>query len=172
MQKTFHQKQETRVRKWYLIDCENKILGRLATFATKILKGKHRQDYTANIYENMDCVILVNADKIKVTGNKEKDKVYRHYTGYMGGLKSEAYRDLQARKPEEILKLAIVRMISQDNPQRRRIEGNLYIYSGPKHKHEAQSSDIIKIEDIGSDFYIPVPSNFNFVIDKEVPKAG
>jgi large subunit ribosomal protein L13 len=168
MQKTFHQKQETRVRKWYLIDCEDKILGRLATFAAKILKGKHRQDYTANIYENLDCVILVNAEKIKVSGNKANYKLYRHYTGYMGGLKSEVYKDLQDRKPEEILKLAIVRMISQDTPQRRQIEKNLYVYAGPEHKHEAQSKDIIKIDNIDSDFYIPVPSSFNFVIEKEV----
>lgn len=137
-------------KKWILIDAENAVVGRLASFIAMRLRGKHRPDYTPH----MDCgdnVIVINADKVKFTGNKRTDKVYYWHTGYPGGLKERtADKILDGRFPERVMKKAVQRMLPKESPLARKQLSNLRVYAGSEHPHEAQSPEIIDFQSLNS----------------------
>ena len=123
-------------RKWYVIDAEGKVLGRVATIAADLLRGKNEPTYTPHV----DCgnhVIIINADKAVLTGKKLEQKYYRHHTGYIGNLKEVQYKTLMAQRPEFAMELAIKGMIP-DNTIGRKALTRLRVYKGNEHKHEAQ----------------------------------
>lgn len=127
-------------RKWYVLDAEGKTLGRLASEAASILRGKKKPIYTPHV-DTGDYVIIINAEKIEVTGKKRKEKIYKRHTGYPGGLREITFEKLLARKPEEILRHAIKGMLPK-GPLGREMAKKLKIYAGPEHKHEAQKPEI------------------------------
>ncbi len=124
-------------KKWYIIDADGKILGRLATQIATILRGKHKLGFTPNI-DTGDYVICINASKVKVTGKKETEKVYTRYTGYPGGLKKTTLKELRAKKPEEIIYHAVKGMLPK-GPLGRKMIKKLKVYPASKHPHEAQN---------------------------------
>jgi len=139
--KTYSAKAEDIDRKWYLIDAEGEILGRLATQIATILRGKNKPNYTPSM-DLGDYVVVINADKIKVTGNKLKEKIYRYHTSYPGGLKSVVMGTLLKRKPELVMKKAVQGMIPHTKLGRAMIK-KLKIYKGNKHPHQAQKLEKI-----------------------------
>jgi len=139
--KTYSAKAEDIDRKWYLIDAEGEILGRLATQIATILRGKNKPNYTPSM-DLGDYVVVINADKIKVTGNKLKEKIYRYHTSYPGGLKSVVLGTLLKRKPELVMKKAVQGMIPHTKLGRAMIK-KLKIYKGNKHPHQAQKLEKI-----------------------------
>jgi large subunit ribosomal protein L13 len=139
--KTYSAKADDIDRKWYLIDAEGKILGRLATQIAKILRGKNKPTYTPSM-DLGDYVVVINAEKIKVTGNKLKGKIYRYHTFYPGGLKSVRLETLLNKKPEMVVKKAIQGMIPHNKLGRAMIK-KLKIYKGSEHPHQAQKLEKI-----------------------------
>lgn len=139
--KTYSAKAEDIDRKWYLIDAEGKILGRLATQIAKILRGKNKPTYTPSM-DLGDYVVVINAEKIKVTGNKLQGKIYRYHTFYPGGLKSVRLETLLNKKPELVVKKAIQGMIPHNKLGRAMIK-KLKIYKGSEHPHQAQKLEKI-----------------------------
>ncbi|WP_026486936.1 50S ribosomal protein L13 [Caldanaerobius polysaccharolyticus] len=123
-------------KKWYVVDAKDKVLGRLASRIAIILMGKHKPVYTPNV-DTGDYVIVVNADKIVLTGNKLKDKVYARHTGYPGGFKTTSYEVLMKKNPEKALYLAVKRMLPKNRLANKMIK-KLKIYRGPEHTHQAQ----------------------------------
>ena len=123
-------------KKWFLVDAEGLRLGRMSSEVAKLLIGKHKPTYTpgANVG---DAVVIINAEKVIVTGNKAKDKLYRRHSGRPGGMKIESYEELQARIPERIVEKAIVGMLPK-NSHGRKLFTHLKVYKGPEHPHEAQ----------------------------------
>ena len=136
VQKTTFVKQSTNKQGWWEVDATGKTLGRLATRVATVLMGKHKPGYTPHL-DTGDFVIVKNASKIKVTGKKLEQKEYKHYTGYMGGLKVELMGKLLARKPALIIKLAVQRMLPKGRLGRRMI-GKLRVFGGDSHPHVAQ----------------------------------
>jgi len=134
--KTYVPKKEEIKRKWCLIDAEGQILGKLAVKIAKILSGKDKPIYTPYL-DVGDFVIVINAEKIKVTGNKEEKKVYYHHSGYPGGLKKKTYEELLKEKPERIIKEAVKGMLPK-NKLGRRMFKKLKVYKGIEHPHQAQ----------------------------------
>ncbi len=134
--KTYIPRKEEIKRKWYLIDAEGQILGRLAVKIAKILAGKEKPIYTPHL-DVGDFVIVINAEKIKVTGNKEEKKVYYHHSGYPGGLKKKTYEQLLKEKPQRIIKEAVKGMLPK-NKLGRRMFKKLKVYKGIEHPHQAQ----------------------------------
>ena len=134
--KTYSAKPLEVERKWYLIDAENQTLGRLAVIIADILRGKNKPQYTPNV-DTGDFVVVVNAEKIVVSGQKETDKMYYHHTGYLGGLKSESFKDLMAKNPVKPLEKAVRGML-QHNTLGDNQFNKLKVYAGPNHPHEAQ----------------------------------
>ena len=134
--KTYHFKTQEITRQCYVIDANNKILGRIATKAAAILRGKHKAIYTPNV-DCGDVVVIINAEKVRVTGKKMTDKLYQRYTGYPGGKRILKLEELMAKRPTEVLRLAVTRMIPK-GPLGSRIKNKLRIYSGDKHPHQAQ----------------------------------
>ncbi|WP_100065035.1 50S ribosomal protein L13 [Miniphocaeibacter massiliensis] len=130
-------------RKWYVVDATDKVLGRLASEVAAILRGKNKPIFSTNI-DTGDYVIIINADKIRVTGNKAEQKVYRHHTGFPGGLKSISYNELLDKKPEKVLELAIKGMLPH-NKLGRQMYKKLKVYAGPDHNHEAQQPEVLDI---------------------------
>ncbi|MDK2897682.1 MAG: large subunit ribosomal protein [Candidatus Atribacteria bacterium] len=130
-------------RKWYLVDAEGQVLGRLAAQIAQILMGKSKPLYTPFL-DVGDFVVVVNAEKVRVTGRKMADKLYRHHTGYPGGLKEETLASLLARKPEEVIRRAVWGMIPHNRLGRKMIK-KLKIYRGPDHPHQAQNPISIQI---------------------------
>ncbi len=128
---------------WFVLDAEDKILGRVATRAAMILMGKHKPDYTPFL-KTGDHVIVVNAEKIKVTGVKEDAKMYRRHSGYPGGLHETNLRKLRAEHPERILEFAIQRMLPK-NKIGRQLATRLKVYTGAEHPHEAQTPKKIEL---------------------------
>lgn len=122
--------------KWYLLDAKGKTLGRFASEVAKILRGKHRADYTPHT-DCGDGVIVINADQIKVTGSKEAQKVYYRYTGFMGGLRAMTYRDMKSKKPTEILRRAVKGMLSKNRLGRKQMK-KLRLFVGETHEMSAQ----------------------------------
>ena len=126
-------------RKWYVVDAEGKTLGRLASEVAKVLRGKNKPTYTPFL-DCGDYVIIVNADKIAVTGKKLDQKVYYHHSGYVGGLKETKYRKLIAEKPEFAIRHAVVGMLPK-GPLGRQMAKKLKVYAGPEHEHAAQQPE-------------------------------
>lgn len=134
--KTYQAKKEDIEHKWYLVNAEGKVLGRLSTELAKILKGKNKPTYTPHV-DTGDFVIVVNAGKITLTGKKMKDKIYYHHTGYPGGIKEMNAEKLLARKPTEMIRMAVRGMLPKNSLGRQMLR-KLKIYAGPNHPHEAQ----------------------------------
>ncbi|NQV57207.1 MAG: 50S ribosomal protein L13 [Rhodospirillales bacterium] len=127
---------------WYVIDAENLVLGRLASFVAMRLRGKHKSTYTPHI-DCGDNIVIVNAEKVALTGNKLADKIYYHHTGHPGGIKAiTAGKVLAGKHPERVVIKAVERMISR-NPLGRQQMRKLHVYVGPEHKHEAQKPEAI-----------------------------
>src|SRR3990167_534342 len=121
---------------WYLVDAKGKTLGRLATQIASRLRGKHKATFTPYV-DTGDFIVVINVDKLTVTGNKAKDKFYYHHSGYIGGMKSVNFEDLQAKHPERVLELAVKGMLPK-GPLGRAMYRKLKIYVGTQHPHEAQ----------------------------------
>jgi large subunit ribosomal protein L13 len=134
--KTEVAKKETVVHDWFLVDAENLVLGRLATQIANVLRGKHKPLYTPSV-DTGDFVVVVNADKIALTGNKLADKVYYSHTGFPGGLKEINAARLMAKKPEELIRKAVKGMLPKNKLARHMIK-KLKIYAGSAHPHDAQ----------------------------------
>ena len=124
-------------RKWYVIDAEGRTLGRLASEIARVLRGKNKPQYTPHV-DVGDFVIVVNADRVVVTGKKAEQKVYRRHSGYPGGMKETSYERMLARRPEEILRKAVYGMMPKTRLARQQF-GKLKIYAGPEHPHAAQN---------------------------------
>ena len=127
-------------RKWYILGAEGKTLGHLASEAAMILRGKKKPTYTPYI-DCGDYVIVINAEKIEVTGKKAKEKIYKHHTGYPGGLREITFEKLQAKDPEEIIRHAVKGMMPK-GPMGRQMYKKLKVYAGPEHKHAAQKPEV------------------------------
>jgi large subunit ribosomal protein L13 len=141
--KTFSAKPETVKRDWYLVDAENKTLGRLATEIARRLRGKHKPEFTPHV-DTGDYIVVVNADKIRVTGRKATDKMYHHHTGYIGNLKSISFEKLQARAPGRVLEIAVKGMLPK-NSLGRAMYRKLKVYAGAEHNHAAQQPAPLEI---------------------------
>ena len=130
-------------KKWILVDAEDVVVGRLATFVAMRLRGKHRPDYTPHI-DCGDNVIIINADKVHFTGKKRSDKIYYRHTGYVGGLKeTTAGKVLDGRFPDRVMRKAVQRMLPKESPLARKQLSNLRVYAGSEHEHEAQNPEVI-----------------------------
>ncbi|MCH4890520.1 50S ribosomal protein L13 [Acidaminobacter sp. JC074] len=129
-------------RKWYVVDATDKTLGRLSTEIASRLRGKHKPIYTPHV-DCGDYIIVVNAEKIKLTGNKENQKVYRHHTGYMGGLRERSYKEMLAKHPERIIEKAVKGMLPK-NSLGRQMYTKLKVYAGPEHNHAAQKPEVLE----------------------------
>ena len=137
-------------KKWILIDAEDVVVGRLATFVAMRLRGKHLPTYTPHI-DHGDNVIIINAEKVAFTGNKRNDKVYYWHTGHPGGLKERtADKILDGRFPERVFKKAVQRMLPKESPLARKQLSNLKIYAGAEHPHAAQNPEVIDFKSLSS----------------------
>ena len=128
-------------RKWYVVDADGCTLGRLASGVASVLRGKNKPQFTPHV-DTGDYVIIVNADKIKVTGKKLEQKIYYHHSDYVGGMKETTLKEMLAKKPEKVLELAVKGMLPK-GPLGRDMYTKLFVYAGPEHKHEAQKPEAI-----------------------------
>ena len=128
-------------RKWYVVDAADQTLGRLASEVAKVLRGKNKPTYTPHM-DMGDNVIVINADKIKVTGKKLDQKVYYHHSDYVGGMKEATLREKLDKKPEQVIELAVKGMLPK-GPLGRQMFTKLHVYAGPDHKHEAQKPEVL-----------------------------
>ena len=143
MRQTTMAKEATIERKWYVVDATGLTLGRLASQVATVLRGKNKPTYTPFL-DCGDNVIVINASKVKVTGNKTSDKMYYHHTGYPGGIKSESFEKLLARKPEDVIETAVRGMLPK-GPLGRAMFRKLKVYAGETHNHVAQQPQVIKL---------------------------
>ncbi|MBS3797289.1 MULTISPECIES: 50S ribosomal protein L13 [Pseudoalteromonas] len=141
--KTFVAKPESVKRDWYVVDAEGKTLGRIATEIARRLRGKHKAEYTPHV-DTGDYIIVINAEKVTVTGNKTQDKMYYAHTGFPGGLKSINFEKLQAKKPEMIIEKAVKGMLPR-GPLGRAMYRKLKVYAGTEHNHAAQQPQVLDI---------------------------
>lgn len=141
--KTFSAKPAEVQRDWFVVDADGKTLGRLATEVASRLRGKHKPEYTPHV-DTGDYIIVVNADKIQVTGNKAQDKMYYHHTGYIGNLKETNFEKLLAKAPERVIEKAVKGMLPK-NPLGREMYRKLKVYAGPNHNHAAQQPQPLDI---------------------------
>ena len=141
MNSSYLQKPQDVERKWYVVDAADKPLGRVAATVASILRGKHLPTFTPNV-DCGDHVIVINAEKIKVTGKKMDQKVYYHHSDYVGGLKEATLREKLAKKPEQVIELAVKGMLPK-GPLGRQMFTKLHVYAGPEHKHEAQKPEVL-----------------------------
>lgn len=139
--KTFTPSAAAIERKWYVVDAADMTLGRLASEVARILRGKHKPIFTPHL-DTGDYVIVVNAEKIKVTGKKLDQKVYKHYSGYIGGLKETTLKEKLSKKPEEVIELAVKGMLPK-GPLGRQMYRKLHVYAGPDHNHAAQKPEVL-----------------------------
>ena len=128
-------------RKWYVVDAEGCTLGRLASGVASVLRGKNKPQFTPHV-DTGDYVIVVNADKIKVTGKKMDQKIYYHHSDYVGGMKETTLKEMMAKKPEKVIELAVKGMLPK-GPLGRSMYTKLFVYAGPEHKHEAQKPETL-----------------------------
>ncbi len=128
-------------RKWYVIDAQGQTLGRLASEVAKILRGKNKPEFTPHV-DTGDYVIIINAEKIKVTGRKLEQKVYYHHSDYVGGMREVNLKEKLAKKPEQVIELAVKGMLPK-GPLGRQMFTKLHVYAGPDHKHEAQKPEVL-----------------------------
>ncbi|OOF12495.1 50S ribosomal protein L13 [Salinivibrio proteolyticus] len=141
--KTFVAKPETVKRDWYVVDAEGKTLGRLATEIASRLRGKHKPEYTPHV-DTGDYIVVINAEKVTVTGRKASDKMYYSHTGYVGGIKSISFEKLIAQKPELVIEKAVKGMLPR-GPLGRAMYRKLKVYAGSEHKHAAQQPQVLDI---------------------------
>lgn len=141
--KTFMANQQTITRKWYVVDAEGKTLGRLATEVASILKGKHKPTYTPHV-DSGDYVIVVNAEKIHLTGKKWNQKTYYSHSGYYGGLTETKAKDVMAKFPTRMVEKAIIGMLPRTSLGRK-MATKLFVYAGPDHKHQAQQPESLEV---------------------------
>ncbi len=141
--KTFSAKPETVKRDWYVVDADGKTLGRLATEIARRLRGKHKPEYTPHV-DTGDYIVVINAEKITVTGNKAKDKMYYRHTGFPGGIKEISFDKLIAKKPEMVIEKAVKGMLPK-NPLGRAMYRKLKVYAGPVHQHTAQQPQVLDV---------------------------
>ena len=128
-------------RKWYVVDAEGQTLGRLASEVAKVLRGKNKPVFTPHV-DTGDYVIIVNADKIKVTGKKMEQKIYYNHSEYVGGMKETTLKEMMAKKPERVLELAVKGMLPK-GPLGRTMIKKLHVYAGPEHNHAAQKPEVL-----------------------------
>ena len=128
-------------RKWYVVDADGQTLGRLASEVAKVLRGKNKPVYTPHI-DTGDYVIIINAEKVAVTGKKLDQKVYYHHSDYVGGMKETTLKEMMSKKPEKVLELAVKGMRPK-GPVGRSMIKKLHVYAGPEHKHEAQKPEVL-----------------------------
>lgn len=129
-------------RKWYVIDAEGQTLGRLSTQVATVLRGKHKPTYTPHV-DTGDHVIIINAEKIVLTGKKLDQKKFRWHSGYIGGLKERSYRDMMQRQPEKVVMHAVKGMLPKNSLGRQMLK-KLRVYAGPEHGHQAQMPEVLK----------------------------
>lgn len=141
--KTYSAKPETVKREWFVVDAEGKTLGRLATEIASRLRGKHKPEFTPHV-DTGDYIVVINADKVAVTGAKAQDKMYYRHTGYPGGIREINFDDLQARKPGRVIELAVKGMLPS-NPLGRAMFSKLKVYAGAEHPHAAQQPKELKV---------------------------
>jgi large subunit ribosomal protein L13 len=141
--KTFVAKEDDVAKKWYVVDAKDKVLGRLATQIAMRLRGKHKPVFTPHA-DTGDFVVVLNADKVALTGKKWGKKIYYHHTGYIGGLKQITAEKLLEKKPEDLLRFAVKGMLPKNSLGRRQLK-KLKIYVGTDHPHEAQQPEILEI---------------------------
>ena len=139
--KSFIAKPQEVERKWYVVDAEGKTLGRLAAEVAMVLRGKRKPIYTPHV-DCGDYVIIINAEKVEVTGKKRKEKIYKRHTGYPGGLRVITFEKLQAKKPEEIIRHAVKGMLPK-GPLGNQMLTKLHVYAGPEHPHAAQKPETL-----------------------------
>ena len=139
--KTFMASPATIDRKWYVVDAEGKTLGRLASEVAKVLRGKNKAIFTPHI-DTGDYVIVVNADKVKVTGKKLDQKIYYHHSDYIGGMKETTLREMMNKHPERVIEYAVKGMLPK-GPLGREMYTKLFVYAGPDHKHAAQKPEVL-----------------------------
>ncbi len=130
-------------RKWYVIDAEDKVLGRLATEVANILRGKNKPIYTPHV-DTGDFVIVINAEKVKMTGNKWDDKIHASHTGYPGGRREVVYKEIREKHPERVIEYAVKGMLPKSRLGRSMF-GKLKVYAGPNHPHEAQKPEVYEV---------------------------
>ena len=128
-------------RKWYVVDAEGCTLGRLASGVASVLRGKNKPQFTPHV-DSGDYVIVVNADKIKVTGKKMDQKIYYNHSDYVGGMKETTLKEMMAKKPEKVVELAVKGMLPK-GPLGREMYTKLFVYAGPEHKHAAQKPEVL-----------------------------
>ncbi len=141
---TFMQKKETIERKWYVIDAEGKNLGRVATKAAHVLRGKHKPTFTPHV-DCGDYVIIINAEKVNLTGNKLNNKIYYNHSGYTGGLRERTASVMIKDYPEEMVERAVKGMLPKGRLGRQTYK-KLFVYKGPDHKHEAQKPEVLEVK--------------------------
>ena len=139
--KSYMASPETIERKWYVVDATGYTLGRLASEVAKVLRGKNKAVFTPHI-DTGDYVIVVNADKIKVTGKKLDQKIYYRHSEYVGGMKETTLREMMAKKPEKVVELAVKGMLPK-GPLGRQMYTKLHVYAGPEHNHQAQKPEVL-----------------------------
>lgn len=141
--KTFSAKPETVKCDWYVVDATGKTLGRLATELARRLRGKHKAEYTPHV-DTGDYIIVINAEKVAVTGKKRTDKKYYHYTGYIGGIKEASFEEMIQRHPERVIEIAVKGMLPK-GPLGRAMYRKLKVYAGSEHNHAAQQPQVLDI---------------------------
>ncbi|MCI0502319.1 MAG: 50S ribosomal protein L13 [Fusobacteria bacterium] len=142
--KTYMATPSTIERKWYVVDAQDQTLGRLASEVAIVLRGKHKPQYTPHL-DTGDNVIVINADKVKLTGNKASQKMYYRHTGYTGNLKSFTYKEMMEKFPERVIKYAVKGMVPH-NKLGRQMLTKLHVYAGSEHPHQAQQPEALEIK--------------------------
>lgn len=142
--KTYVATPENRSRTWYVVDADGQTLGRMATRIADLLRGKGKPDYTPHV-DTGDFVVVVNAEKIRVTGNKLDSKLYWRHSGYPGGIRSMTLREMLERRPEEVVRKAVKGMLPRNRLARKQLT-KLKVYAGPDHPHQAQKPETLEIE--------------------------
>ena len=146
MRQTTMAKEATIERKWYVVDAEGLTLGRLASEVATVLRGKHKPTYTPHV-DTGDFVIVINAEKVALTGKKASDKMYHRHTGHPGGLKSTTAGDLRENKPERLIELSVKGMIPDNRLGRKQLT-KLHVYRGAEHGHAAQQPEVLDITNL------------------------
>ena len=139
--KSFMASPATIERKWYVVDATGYTLGRLSSEIAKVLRGKNKPEYTPHV-DTGDYVIVVNADKVKVTGKKLQQKIYYNHSDYVGGMRETTLKEMLAKKPERVIELAVKGMLPK-GPLGRQMYTKLFVYAGPDHKHAAQKPEVL-----------------------------
>ncbi|MCZ6487869.1 MAG: 50S ribosomal protein L13 [Gammaproteobacteria bacterium] len=141
--KTYSANPETVKREWFVIDATDKVLGRLSTEIARRLRGKHKPEYTPHV-DTGDYIVVINAEKVRVTGNKETDKMYHHHTGYIGNLKSVNLATMRKNHPDRIINHSVKGMLPKNSLGRAMFK-KLKVYAGSSHAHAAQQAKLLKI---------------------------